>query len=191
MSFFRYYRVGSIKIFGAPVYVHASVYILSGCIALSAIKSPAMGLLALLSYLGVIFVHEVGHAFVANRVGLSVTRIDIAWFHGCCHYVTSRYEWHEVIVSWGGVIAQLGVAALVLTLGALGVAEHWQYFGPILVFLGYINLMIAGFNSLPSSGLDGATMWRIVPLWFDIRKTPKKRKPKSAKRSLRIVPKDE
>ena len=191
MSLFRYYRAGSIKIFGAPVYVHASVYALSGGIVLLAIKSPVMGILALLSYLAVIFVHEFGHAFVANRVGLSVSHIDISWFHGCCHYSAPQYEWHEVLVSWGGVLAQLCVAALVITLGALGVAEHWQFFGPVLIFLGYINLMIAGFNSLPSSGLDGATMWRIVPLWFAIRKTPKKRKPKSAKRSLRIVPKDE
>ena len=186
MRFFRYYRAGNIKAFGSPVYVHASVYIFAGIIALSALKSPAMGLIALWSYVGIIFLHEVGHAIIANRLGLSIFRIDIGWFHGRCHYEIPEYEWHEVLVSWGGVTAQLLVSVVVLAIGGLGILESWRYFGPVLIFLGYINLFVAVLNSVPAPRLDGAMMWRIIPLWFAQRKV---RKP--AKRQLRIVPKDE
>ena len=188
MSFFRFHRVGTLNIFNSPLYVHASVFIVVGVVALFAIESPTMALVAVSSYIAIIFLHEIGHAYVAKRLGLDVFRIDIGWIHGRCHYESSEFEWHEVLVSWGGVLAQLAVGIPVLAIGAIGILDSWKFFGPVLVFLGYINLLVAAFNALPTPGLDGAMMWRIVPLWLARRKQGKKKKP--AKRSLKVVPRD-
>ena len=97
-------------------------------------------------------------------------------------------------MSWGGVLAQLTIVAIVFIIAATGIFDTEGYFGPVLTFLGLINLVLAAYNSLPSRGLDGAMMWRIVPIWWSVRrqaKTNRKKKRKRGKRSLYVVPKDE
>jgi len=191
MKYFRFFRVGTLRALNAPVYVHTSVFLVSAVVALSAVKAPVMALVALLSYLGIIFIHEIGHALVARKLGLVVDRIDISWIHGSCHYEAPYFEWHDVLVSWGGVLAQLAVATPILVIGATGVLDSWSYFGPVWVFLGYVNLVIAAFSALPGPGLDGSMMWRIVPIWFGLRRGGRKSKKKPRKSSLTIVPKDD
>lgn len=191
MKYSRYYRIGTLAAFGAPVYVDATVFLISTLILLFAVKAPVMALITLFSYLSIIFVHEAGHALVARRLGLPVTRIELSLLHGSCHYLRPNFEWHDVLVSWGGVLAQLAIAIPVLIIGATGILDSWGYFGPIWVFLGYINLVIAGLNALPGPGLDGTKMWRIVPIWLDVRKQRPKIRKKRRKPSLTIVPKDE
>lgn len=191
MKYFRFFRIGKLSAFGAPVYVHTSVFLVSAIVLLSAVKAPLMALSALLSYLSIIFIHEAGHALVARKLGLYVDRIDISWIHGCCHYQKPDYEWHDVLVSWGGVLAQLAVATPVLLIGATGVLDSWSLFGPVWVFLGYVNLVIAALSALPGPGLDGTMMWRIVPIWLGLKKDERKHEKKRRKPSLTVVPKDE
>ena len=162
----RYFRLGRLRIFGAPVYIQASALVAAALLGLSALNSPVFGLLAICSYLGIIFVHETGHAFVASHLGLDVLNIRIGWFHGICVYEDPGSEWETVLVAWGGVLAQLLIAALVFGVAALDLFKSQSYFGPIIVFLGYINFMVAAINLAPSRGLDGAIAWRIVPLWL-------------------------
>lgn len=188
MRFFRFFRVGTVSIFGAPVYVHASVFILCAIIVVSAVNAPISAFLALMSYLGIILIHEFGHAFVAHKLGLFVERIDIGLIHGKCYYQRPNFEWHEILVSWGGVLAQLSVAIVVLSIGATGLLESSDYFGPILVFLGIINFVIAAVNSLPGPGADGSTMWRIIPVWLSVRQ--QRQNKKKRKTRFTVVPKD-
>ena len=166
MRLTRYFRLGRLRIFGAPVHIHSTALFAAALLGLTALKSPIFGLVAICSYLSIIFVHEIGHAFVANHLGLDVLSIRIGWFHGNCEYEHPGGDWENVLVAWGGVLAQFIVAAAVFGVAALDLFEGQNYFGPIIVFLGYINIMVAAINLAPSRGLDGAIAWRILRLWL-------------------------
>ena len=70
-------------------------------------------------------------------------------------------EWDEVRVAWGGVLAQLMIALPLLVISALWRSLP-EVFEPVVIVLGYINLLAAAFNLLPAPGLDGALAWRAV-----------------------------
>lgn len=116
----RQYPIRGLRIFGAPVYLHVSAIVVAGLLGLSAVKSPVFGIIAIASYLSIIFVHEVGHAFVADRLGLDVLNVQIGWIHGVCEYEDPDNEWQAILVAWAGVAAQTVVAIFVLTIAVLG-----------------------------------------------------------------------
>jgi Zn-dependent protease len=166
----EYYLLGDFRVFGAPIYIHWSVIAAIVLILFVYRQDPIIVTIALLSFFSIIFVHEVGHAALANSMGYQVFALRICLIHGVCEYQAPSYEWDEVKVAWGGVLAQIWIAAIVFTAASLG-ARHFAYFGPILVFLGYYSLLVVPYNLLPIQGLDGYTAWRIIPLSYRYLKT--------------------
>jgi stage IV sporulation protein FB len=69
-------------VFRAPVFVHWSVFAVVGLMSLVAVSSPLYAVLFIASYLGIIVVHEWGHAFVAHRLGYEIDSIGITALHG-------------------------------------------------------------------------------------------------------------
>jgi Zn-dependent protease len=158
--------VPRIRVFGAPVYAHWSVLVAVAVLGLLGLNSPIYAGMAIACYLAVIFVHELGHAYVAHRLGYEVAAIRVAFLHGACEYEAPHTRWDEVLVAWGGVVAQLIVAAGVFVAAALVGNANPGYFGPVKAFLGYVNFLIALVNLAPGADLDGSIAWRIVPLMF-------------------------
>jgi Zn-dependent protease len=150
--------------FGAPVYIHWSVFAVVLVLAAFSLESPAYAAIAIASYLGIIVIHEFGHAFVARRRGLDVLSIRVGFIHGRCEHEASGSEWDEVAIAWGGVLAQLLVAVPILALASFLDRIDLGHFGPFVVMLGYLNFMIALVNLAPAAGLDGAVAWRVIPL---------------------------
>jgi stage IV sporulation protein FB len=161
----EYFRLGEFHIFRAPVFVHWSALVSMGLILVVYWKDPIIAVIALLSFLSVILIHEIGHAAVANKMGYRVFKIKVSLFHGVCECQDPNYELDRVKIAWGGVIAQILVAMLVFSLSSLG-AMYFAYFGPILVFLGYYSLLMVPYNLLPVRGLDGYTAWKIIPIVY-------------------------
>jgi Zn-dependent protease len=153
-------------------------------LALFALNNPIYAGLAIACYLAVITIHELGHAYVARSLGYDVAAIRVAFFHGSCECEAPHSEWDEVLVSWGGVVAQLAVAGVVLVIATLLGARDPGYFGPVVAFLGYVNLLLALANLAPAAGFDGQTAWRILPLLA--RKWRSRRAPR---RNLRVISK--
>jgi Zn-dependent protease len=166
----EYFRLGEFHVFGAPVYVHWSVLAVMALILVVYWQNPIIVAIALLSFFSIILIHEIGHAALAHRMGYRVFTLRVCLIHGLCEYEDPHYEWDEVKVAWGGVLAQILIAMLVFTLSSLG-ARHFAYFGPVLVFLGYYNLLVVPYNLLPIRGLDGYKAWRIIPLSYKQMKT--------------------
>jgi Zn-dependent protease len=160
----RYIRLKYVRLFGASIFVHWSVLVVAGILFVFALSSPVRALITMASYLGVIVVHEMGHALMATKLGCEVIAIRVGVVHGRCEHEETSSEWDEVLIAWGGVIAQTIVAVGVLTVAALVGDRGNGYFGPVVVFLGYFNLAIAAFNLAPTPPLDGHKAWRIVPL---------------------------
>jgi membrane-associated protease RseP (regulator of RpoE activity) len=170
-------RLRKVYVFGAPVWVHWSALFVVGLLFFLSLTSPIYAAVSIASYLSIIAVHEAGHAYIARRLGYRVTGIHIGIIHGLCEHERPEYGLEDVLISWGGVAAQLCIAVPVLVIAwALGSRELY-YFGPVVAFLGYVNLLVALANLAPAEGFDGKRAWRAVPLlfrWWRAKRTAKK-----------------
>ena len=157
------------RILGARVYVHWSVLVVVALLALVSIRSPIYAAVAIASYLGIIVIHEAGHAWVARRLGYGVDAIHVSFLHGYCTHDMPYNETDHVLIAWGGVAAQLVVAIPVLTVATIFDRQDFGYAAPAIAFLGYVNVVIALANLAPAPGFDGRIAWRVVPLLWKRR----------------------
>lgn len=165
-------RIPGVRFFGASVLMHWSVLVFALLVMLIDYRRPANGVMAIVSYLALIALHEAGHAFVASRVGARPFEILIGMLHGHCRYHQPYYAKYDYLVAWGGVLAQLAVAIPVLVLHRITGFGHIDPLGPIVAILGYASLLMAAFNLLPLPFLDGGKAWKLPPLlWKEWRAT--------------------
>jgi membrane-associated protease RseP (regulator of RpoE activity) len=164
MRWRTWWRISNISVYGAPVYVHWSVLAAVAIVGLLSFSSPLYAAVAIVCYLSVIGIHELGHVYAARRLGYDVVAVRVAFLHGVCECEAPRTRWDEVLVAWGGVVAQLLVAVPVLLIAATLGTRDLFYFGPVVAFLGYVNLLIALVNLALARNLDGSVAWQVVPL---------------------------
>jgi Zn-dependent protease len=160
-------RLRGWKAFGADIYVHQYVLIASAALVVLAIKNSVLAITCLASYVAIIFAHEFGHAAIARHLGYEVTAIRVGLLHGRCEYEHPDSAWEASLVSWGGVLAQFLIAALVFAVAGVISGSLSDYFGPIVIFLGYMNMVIAAMNLTPRAPFDGDLAWRIFPTILD------------------------
>jgi len=177
MRFRKWTTHRRLRAFHAPIYFHWSVFALSVVVALVSASSAFHAVLALISYVGIVVIHEFGHAWIARRRHLEVISIRIAFFHGRCEHEAPDYEWDDVAIAWGGVLAQLAVAIPVLIVASLLPKPAQALMGPAIAILGGVNLFVVIVNLIPVAGHDGEKAWRIVPLawdWWRSRRTARR-----------------
>jgi Zn-dependent protease len=155
------------------VLVHWSVFVISGWILIGAIKKPVVSLVGLSSYLGVMFLHEVGHMIAAHRRGSAVWAIEIYPLWGLTRYEQGWSRIDRAVIAWGGVVAQLLVAMPILIwVGLFGYSQS-DAVNVALALFGGFSLLIVVFNLFPGVGLDGATAWDLFPALLARRRGPK------------------
>ena len=129
---------------------------------LSALEDPALAVVVLASYYGVILIHECGHMIAAQSKGCAVSSIELypVWGIPCFEEPYSRFD--DCVIAWGGVAAQalIGVP-LVVRVEVFGYT-HSQAVNAVLAILGFFSLSTAVFNLLPLRPLDGATAWGLI-----------------------------
>jgi Zn-dependent protease/predicted transcriptional regulator len=122
-----------------------------------------MAVVASLLFLASIALHELGHSWVALREGIEVDSITL-WLFGGVSQLKGRFASpgaeFRVAVSGPLVSIVLGVLFVLIALAGLPSAVDG-----VAAWLGYINLILAAFNLLPASPLDGgrvlhAVLWR-------------------------------
>jgi len=125
-----------------------------------------------LGFLGLILIHELGHALLVVRYRLGLTEIAVHGMGGYCRHQRSGSPFQEAVVAWGGVAAQ---AILLL------VAYAWLLlFGPprsshsalLLHVFTSTNLLVICINLLPIEPLDGKKAWRLVGILRDRWRAP-------------------
>ena len=164
-----YVRVKYLKICGAPVYIHwAALVVLGGLFGIS-LNDPLLALITMCSYFGIILLHESGHAYFARIFDCRPIKINLGVIHGLCEYEASNEELHNLIITWGGVIAQLVVAIPLIVLAQTTDISKVYGMGPIIVCLGYISFLMALVNLAPSKGLDGEYAWKLIPFLLKTR----------------------
>lgn len=159
-----YWKLGTWR--NIPFYMHWSV-LLWLPLYWSSYPDPAWVVLSMATFLGLLFAHEAGHAVAAMSCGLRVHAIEAHLFHGLCWREAGHSEWDDVLIAWGGVLAQFCVLLLALVAQfALrqGAPDLAYALAPLFYVLIKANLVIIAFNLLPVAPLDGYRAWRIIPL---------------------------
>lgn len=123
-----------------------------------------MGVVAALALFVSLGAHELGHALVARREGMTIEGITL-WLLGGVARFSGRFPsaGAELRIAIAGPIVSVVIGGVLLAFSILiplpsGVdgVIHW---------LGYTNLLLAGFNMLPALPLDGGRVLRAA-LWL-------------------------
>lgn len=142
---------------GVPIRLHWSIAL--GAVFFSGFRFAPLFWLA---FFGLILVHELGHAWIVQRLGHRALSVDVMGFGGMCTWDAHRAtRLHEALVAWGGVGAQflvlLAAVLLRLVLGAPSTAWQAELAN---VFIN-TNVWLMLLNLLPLPSLDGAKAWTL------------------------------
>jgi Zn-dependent protease len=133
---------------------------------------------SVLSFFASLILHELGHALVARRNGLTVAGIDLWAFGGITRTGESENPGMEFRVAVAGPLVTLGVIVVCVLVGLL-LANSRHFFdvalategargSPALVWLtwvGTINALVLIFNLIPAFPLDGGRMAHAAIWW--------------------------
>lgn len=129
--------------------------------ALPSVLHWVMAVAGLLGLMASLVVHEMAHALVARSYGLPIGGITLFLFGGVAELEAEpETPATEILMAAAGPAMSLALA--VLAYGGAMVADGWA--GPVLAYLGVVNLMLAGFNLVPAFPMDGGRMLRAA-LW--------------------------
>jgi Zn-dependent protease len=123
----------------------------------------AMAIVAALLFFASILLHELGHSWVARREGIEVDSITLWLFGGVSEFkgrfTTPGAEFRTAVA---GPLVSIGLGVLFVLIAVSGLPSAVD---GVAAWLGYINVVLAVFNLLPASPLDGgrvlhAALWR-------------------------------
>jgi Zn-dependent protease len=134
---------------------------------------------SVLSFFASLILHELGHALVARRNGLSVVGIDLWAFGGITRtsgVVTDPLV--EFRVAAAGPLVTFAVIVMCVVIGGLStdsrhffdvaIAKQGVHATPVLVWLswvGSINALVLAFNLVPAFPLDGGQLAHAAIWW--------------------------
>jgi Zn-dependent protease len=174
----RRYRIPVGTIAGIRLWVHASWFIVLGLVmwvttvqfgevypGMSAAERVAMGAITGVAFFACLTAHEVSHALVARRFGITVNGITLFLFGGVAEIdgevPTPAREFAVALVGPATSVAIGSVAGL---LAAAAAALGWAGAEGVLFTLAVVNLGVAVFNLIPGLPLDGGRILR-AGLW--------------------------
>jgi len=146
------WRLGTIL--GFPVELNLSFILLLALVFVA--FGGFAGVILMLLVFGSVLLHELGHAVVARKLGVRVSGIELSFFGGAAKMIElPRTATHELWIAAAGPVVSLVLGGLGLGLGAI---THSALFA----WLGWTNLIIAGFNLIPALPMDGGRILRAL-----------------------------
>jgi len=144
------WRLG--RVLGFPVEINLSFILLLALVLLT--WGGLAGVFVVLLSFASVLVHELGHALVARRRGVAVSGIELSFFGGAAKMVQlPRSANDEIAIAAAGPAVSLMIGGAGLGLAAL-------FHSPLFALIGWINLVIAGFNLIPALPMDGGRILR-------------------------------
>ena len=178
----RIYEV--MRISGVKVCMHWSVLLIGALILLGAFEDPGPAFAVLVSYYGVILLHECGHMVMAQRRGCDVWSMELYPLWGITRFSEPYSRYDHCLIAWGGVLAQAIVGVPIIAWLEVFGFTRFPTLNAILGCFGIFSLTIAIFNLIPARPLDGATAWGLLPELFR-RRTRRISKREASWRSYR------
>jgi Zn-dependent protease len=146
------WRLG--RVFGFPVEINLSFVVLLALVFVAYGGLPGVMIVGLA--FGSVLVHELGHALVARRLNVHVSGIELSFFGGAAKMVDMpRSARHEIAIAAAGPIVSLALAGAGLGLGVVLQSN-------VIAMIGWINLVLAGFNLIPALPMDGGRILRAL-----------------------------
>lgn len=144
------WRLGSVL--GFPVDLKFSFLILLALVFVG--FGGLLGVFVVTLAFASVLLHELGHAVVARKLGVHVSGIELGFLGGAAQMTEMpRRPNHEIAIAAAGPAVSIALAGLGLGLGALLSV-------PLISTLGWINLVLAGFNLIPALPMDGGRILR-------------------------------
>ncbi len=128
----------------------------------------AVGALASLLLFASVLAHELGHSLMAQSRGVPVVSIVLFIFGGVAQLADeARRARDEFLIAAAGPLVSLVIGLGSLLLWPI-VEDTSQPLGAIFEYLGWANLILVLFNSIPAYPLDGGRILRAI-LWGILR----------------------
>ncbi len=117
-------------------------------------------------FLSIVF-HEFWHSMIARRFGLPMKGITLFIFGGVAEMEEEPANAKtELLMAIAGPLSSVVLGLIFLLIFRAGGAIGWpEPINGVLVYLGWLNLVLAVFNMLPAFPLDGGRVLRSI-LWF-------------------------
>ncbi len=165
-------RIG--RIFGIPIYLHASWVIIFVLITLSlegqfSHEHPqwtnaqhwTLGILTSLLFFGSVLFHELSHSVVAIHYKIPVVSITLFVFGGVARISREPSRpVQEFNIAIAGPLASFFLAGVFY--GLARIFPYSEMLGALVNWLGWINLQLALFNLVPGFPLDGGRVFRSI-----------------------------
>jgi Zn-dependent protease/predicted transcriptional regulator len=175
-------KIGTI--FGVELGLHYSWFVIAVLIAFSlaahfhAVSSNwseatvwSAALVTAVLFFAALILHELSHAMVAKLRGLPVHHITLFMLGGAAQI--EREPADAGTEFWMAIVGPLTSFVLGLFLLAISSASGWNWGTTpvtpgvaILVWLGYINILLGAFNLIPGYPLDGGRVFHAVVWWI-------------------------
>jgi len=126
-----------------------------------------LGLAAAVGLFICIVLHEMGHAITAQAYGVEVQSITLWFLGGVARFEQMpRRRGAEALIAIAGPIDSFVIAGLCWVASWL-VPVQWAATRFVLVYLSYVNVVLAVFNLIPAIPLDGGRVLRsVLALWL-------------------------
>jgi Zn-dependent protease/CBS domain-containing protein len=117
-------------------------------------------------FLSIVF-HEFWHSIVARRFGLPMKGITLFIFGGVAEMEDEPANAKtELLMAIAGPLSSVVLGMIFLLVVWLGQIIRWpEPISGVLLYLGWLNLVLAVFNLLPAFPLDGGRVLRSI-LWY-------------------------
>ena len=166
------FKIG--RIFGIPIYLHASWFLLFALITFSWVsyftsEHPqwagsqhwAAGILSSLLFFGSVLFHELGHSVVALRYKIPVVSITLFVFGGLARIGReARTAKQEFNIAVAGPLSSYVLAGAFYVVA--GAAAGGGMMEAVAAWLAVINFALATFNLIPGFPLDGGRILRAI-----------------------------
>jgi Zn-dependent protease len=144
------WRLGTLL--GFPVEINVS-FLLLLALVLFAFGGVVGVMLVILAFASVLL-HELGHALVARQLGVDIAGIELGFFGGAAKMTRMpRTANHELAIAVAGPVVSLA-------LGGAGLGLYAVTHVGLFAWLGWTNLVLAGFNLIPALPMDGGRILR-------------------------------
>ena len=124
-----------------------------------------------LLFFGALLAHEMAHSLVAKAYGRKVRSITLFALGGVSQIESEASDansefWIAIVGPLASLVIGFTFLLIARVFGWLSGREPGNPFMAVLLWLGYINIMLAVFNMIPGYPLDGGRVLRAVIWWI-------------------------